>query len=219
MIWVTRTQPAADDSVARLRAMGRRSIAVPLLEISPPPHMPFIPPKRAVLVITSKNGISAVASLTDYRGWPVITTGDASAEFARTLGFHSVASAGGTSADVTRLVKRTIAKTTPVIHMAGTHIRGRIIEDLCAHGYKARRNILYASEAVIRWPKINFAEITHIVFYSPKAAACFTRFNKDASHVTAVSISTATDEALGDCVFLNRFIAAEPTQEALFSRL
>lgn len=58
----------------------------------------------AALVFTSVNGVTAFAGLTQERGRPVFTVGEATAAAARHAGFAAVRSADGALADLARLL-------------------------------------------------------------------------------------------------------------------
>lgn len=101
-VWVTRAQPGAERTAAKLRALGHEAVVEPLLEVrplSPALELDGI----AALAFTSRNGVDGYARLSSRRDLPVFTVGDATAEAARAAGFTEVRSAGG---DVRALAKR-----------------------------------------------------------------------------------------------------------------
>jgi len=196
--------------------MGLGPIA-PLVTVSPSPKIPPLPEKETVLVFTSGNGIEAFTGLTDDRHWPVITVGDETARLARSAGFKSVSSAKGTSEDITRLIMDKLPITRPIIHCAGNHVRGSITQDLQAAGFNARRGVYYQSAPVQRLPKIEVSSLTYIALYSPLAAQTLADFRPDLRHATAISMSPATDKALGGLKFKARLIAKHPTEAAMLT--
>jgi len=70
-IWITRTQPAADESAQVWRDAGFDPLVAPLLEIEPVLHDPL--PADAVIIFTSKNGVDHTAC----GGQRAICVGDA----------------------------------------------------------------------------------------------------------------------------------------------
>ena len=218
-IWITRTLPAAHKSAQAFAHLGLAAAIAPLLLVSPPEAMPAIPPKEALLIFTSANGLSAFCQLTDNRHWPVVTVGAQTAVQARKAGFKTVSSADGTSEDVTALVKSSTDLSTPIIHCAGEHVRGSITEDLRAGGYQARRDLYYRSAPVDKVPKIDLTRLNFLALYSPLAAKTLARFKPDLTTVTLLSISAATDAALGDLKAQARLIAKAPNEAAMLDLL
>lgn len=227
-VWITRTQPSADDSVQAWEAKGYAAIAAPLLRVIHPPETPCAPSQKTVLVFTSKNGVFAFQGYGFAPRHKVITVGDATAAAARAAGFTDVTSAQGRSADVAALILKTVSKTTPIIHCGGRHIRGSIAQDLNAAGYSARRDLYYQSEAVTAWPVIDYAALTHIAFYSPLAAKTFcaltleslsAEVSLDIHKLQFICISEATNAALdgmrGDFASVQRQIANTPDEATM----
>ncbi len=218
-IWITRTLPLAHKSAQAFAHLGLAAAIAPLLWVSPPEHMPEIPPQDAVLIFTSSNGISAFCELTDARHWPVITVGAQTAEQARKAGFENVNSADGTSEDITALVRSSVSASTPIIHCAGVHVRGSITEDLRAAGYQARRDLYYRSAPVDKLPNIDLSKLNYLALYSPLAAKSLASLKPDLTGVTILSISKATDAALGNLKAQARLIAKAPNEAAMLDLL
>jgi len=216
--------PSAQDSARAWEAKGFKAVAAPLLRVVNAPETPAAPSPDSVLVFTSKNGVFAYQGYGFNPAHKVITVGDATAAAARAAGFTDVISAQGTSGDVTALILKTVATTTPIIHCAGRHIRGTISEDLRAAGYQARRDLYYQSQAVTTWPDIDYSALTHVAFYSPLAARTFqqlasqglsAKFSLDIHTPVFISISRATDAALGELTAVQRYIANAPNEAAM----
>src|SRR5712692_1972529 len=102
---VTRPRAEAQSLAEALAARGIAAIIEPLLEIhyrsEPAPDLAGI---QAILC-TSANGVRALARLTDERALPLFAVGEASAARAHDDGFARVESAGGSLADLVRLVR------------------------------------------------------------------------------------------------------------------
>ena len=208
VIWITRTQPSADESAKVWQEAGFGPLILPLLNVVSVPHAPI--PTEAVLIFTSKNAVDHVPC----SGQRAICVGDATAECAKAAGFRDVVSVNGTSADITNWIIAELPKVRPIIHVSGRHIRGTICEDLSAAGYSASRMIVYKSVLADKIPSKPFQAVA---FYSPLAAKNFAALmgNRDVSHVRAISISAATDEELEGLTLNARLIASEPTEFAL----
>ena len=104
---LTRSEPEASETAGALRARGHEVIVEPMLEIvfEPPPE--GLTP--AGLIVSSKNGVRALAAWPDAKKWhglPLFAVGDETADAARADGFREVASASGTSEELAALVQR-----------------------------------------------------------------------------------------------------------------
>lgn len=103
-VWITRAEPGAVRTAARLRDMGYEPIVAPLLTIQNlTPPVPDLAP-FAALAFTSINGVAAFAALTPRRDLPVFAVGDATAQAARDAGFAEVRSASGDLHALARLI-------------------------------------------------------------------------------------------------------------------
>lgn len=217
-VWITRTQPSANESAKTFEQAGYKPVIAPLLNVEPRAVGKTVP-DNAVLVFTSQNGVRAFCNSEMCRDLPVITVGDATAALARELGFLNVRSAGGTSDDIAPLIADGPDKTAIYIHISGTHIRGAVSEDLRARGFKAERRIYYGSSTVQTLPDIDIDKIDVAVFFSPMAAETLARLAPRTANMSALSISAAADTALGALVFKDRYIAKAPTLESMIAAL
>lgn len=108
-VWITRAQPGAARTAARLTALGFTPVVAPLLAIRPlPDALDAAPDFAAVaaLAFTSPNGVAAFAALTPaLRDRPVFAVGDATAEAAREAGFVDARSAAGDIHALAALIK------------------------------------------------------------------------------------------------------------------
>ncbi|MGB0907332.1 MAG: uroporphyrinogen-III synthase [Maricaulaceae bacterium] len=214
-IWITRSQPGAEQSAAAFKNVGFTPLIAPLLEITPPKTIPALPPDDAVLIFTSKNGVNAFCTQASSRDWPVVTVGDATAELARSYGFSNIRSADGRGSDIPVMLASDPATNRLYVHVSGSHVRGDIVGALQRQGRKARRDIYYQSTPVERFPDINLHDIEFIVFYSPMTAQTFVGFMADTAHITAISLSPDIDDVLAPLDFTKRYVADKPTQNAL----
>ncbi len=236
-VWISRTREGAAESAKAFEAAGFNTVLAPLITVRPV-GAPDLPPKNAVLIFTSQNGVRTFCDTTQKRDWPVVTVGDATAELARAQGFTAVYSAAGTSADIAPLIARgaqggafddgAFDKAASFVHICNQTPRGTVVADLRALGLSAARQIYYRSEAVEELPKLDWDTIDVTALFSPRAAQVLTRFapeiSPDFSRVTTLSISAATDRALdgkgADGLSPKaRLIAAAPTVESMIAAL
>jgi len=214
-IWITRTAPAAFKSAELWAKHGYAAAVAPVLEVSHPKILPDLPARDGVIIFTSGNAVKAFANNTLLRHWPVVTPGYQTQRIAHDLGFRTVTSANGTSDDVTKVILKDFTTARPIYHCAGNHVRGSIIEDLKAKGYRAQRDLYYFSAPVIKMPNLNTAQMDFMALYSPLAAKTVAGFSPDLSGVTVLSLSKAIDAALGDVNCKARYVAAEPNEPSL----
>ena len=210
MLWLTRTQPAAEASAKAWRDAGFEPLVEPLLEIEPVPHDPI--PADAVIIFTSKNGVDHILC----GGQRAICVGDATAAKAKATGYREVISVDGTSDDVTAWAAENLPKTQPIYHVSGWHVRGSIVEDLIEAGYSAQRVLVYRSKPSPVWPERTF---NSVVLYSPLAAKTFAdvviETYKDISEVTAICMSQATADEVSALALRGLHIAKRPREDEL----
>lgn len=94
-IWITRAEPGASATAARVRALGLEPIVQPLLAVRSLADAAIDLAGAAALAFTSANAVAAFAALSSERRLPVFTVGDATAAAARAAGFADVTSASG----------------------------------------------------------------------------------------------------------------------------
>ena len=119
-IWITRAEPGASRTAARLRDMGFEPITAPLLAIENlAPPVPDLAPFTA-LAFTSINGVAAFAALTLKRDRPVFAVGDATAQAARDAGFAEIRSASGDLHALARLIASELNDASVLVPQAET---------------------------------------------------------------------------------------------------
>jgi uroporphyrinogen-III synthase len=228
---VTRPRADSPELAELLAARGIAAIIEPLLEIhyreGPVPDLAGF----QAIVCTSANGARALARLSSERGVPLFAVGDASAARARNDGFVRVESAGGSVADLARLVRdRLDPASGRLLHVAGSVAAGDLGGALAENGFAVDRAVLYearpaaalGAEAVraLAAGIVDFA-----LFFSPRTAAIFARLADRAGAagamglVAAISLSEAADAALDGLGFRERHIAARPDQPSLLAAL
>lgn len=93
-VWVTRAEPGAGETAARLRSLGWEPVVRPVLAVEPLDSDVALD-GIATLAFTSRNGVAAFVARSAERALPVFTVGAATAEAAREAGFMEVRAAGG----------------------------------------------------------------------------------------------------------------------------
>jgi uroporphyrinogen-III synthase len=228
---VTRPREEAEKLAAALAARGIETLIEPMLQV----HFraaasPDLTGVQAVLC-TSATGVRALARASAERRLPLFAVGDATAERARAEGFSSVASASGDAADLVRLTADQLdPREGRLLHVCGSAVAGDLAGDLRARGFAVGRTILYEARPVAALSPpvtdaIHSGAIDFALFFSPRTAAIFARLANDGGvasccgAMTALSISTTADAALGALPWRERCIADRPEQRALLVAL
>ncbi|MCC6981913.1 MAG: uroporphyrinogen-III synthase [Bauldia sp.] len=174
---LTRSEPEAAETAATLRARGHEVIVEPMLEIVFEPAPEGLAP--AGLVVSSKNGVRALASWPDARKWhdlPLFAVGDETAEAARAEGFRNVQSASGTSEELAALVKRAFPPANGLLLYVAAADRTPTLEmRLSEAGYDLATAIAYRAmpPAALRPETVAALEegaVEGIVLFSRRAA-------------------------------------------------
>jgi len=218
-VWITRAEPGAARTAARLSALGYDPVVAPLLEIralpQPEPDLSDV----AALIFTSRNAVAAFSVLSGARDRPVLTVGDATAQAARTAGFVDVRSASG---DLQALAQLIAADPPPPVH-GGLILHPAAREpagDLAALlGPLISMRILPVYEAVETGADAPDAFDAALI-HSPRAARALIALactGLDAR--LAVAISPAAAAPLTAAGFREIRIAATPDEDALIAAL
>lgn len=145
-IWVTRTAPYNILTAHRLKALGHKALAVPLLTIAPRIHeAPSTPPDA--LAFTSVHAIEHHRVDRRFLHLPVFTVGERSAKVARDAGYRRVHSADGNALDLEVLIASHMPAGTEVIHFSAAEPAGDLVLSLNQRGFSARKITVYESRA------------------------------------------------------------------------
>lgn len=230
-VLLTRPREDSEDLAARLAERGLGCLIDPLLSIDPVADAVIDTEGVQGFLITSANGIRALAQRCDRRDLPVWTVGDASARAATALGYQQVHSAAG---DVDTLADLVIQRCSPtagtLVHAAGSVTAGDLAGRLGQAGFTLRRQMLYQarvaeslSPACIE--ALRAGTIDMALFFSPRTAATFVRLVTAAGlggttgRVTVYALSAAVAAKLDALSWAALRVAATPTQAALLAAM
>jgi uroporphyrinogen-III synthase len=221
-IWITRTQPGADSTAERVRAMGHEAIIAPLLAVHRVDNVEINLKGVAALAFTSANGVRAFAEQCGERELRVFAVGAATAQAARAAGFHTVLSADG---DVEALAEGIAARRSQmrgaVLHPGAAEPAGDLAGALEKHGVEARRAILYETGPV----KLSDAEAEMLVradaalLHSPRAAKVLAAVLKahPAPRLRALGLSKAVIRPLARTPLAAKAFPPFPLEAALLN--
>ncbi len=227
-VLVTRPRPDADETAAALTSLGHEPVVGPLLEVTFEPGASVDLSGVQAVLITSANGVRALASATTRRDLPVFAVGAASAAAAQQCGFAATESADGDVADLAELVT---ARLRPVdgalMHVAGSVTAGDLSGLLSGRGFDIRREVLYRADPVVRLPDIVETALTEgsldaVMFYSPRTAGQFVDLVGAAglagycNSIVAFALSRAVADRLEPLSFSDVRVADSPDQDSLF---
>jgi uroporphyrinogen-III synthase len=194
---VTRPAEDAEELIALLRGKGHEVTGAPVMEIRPiAGARPDLSGVQAIL-ITSRNGLRALAAATRRRDLPLLAVGPASAEAAREAGFAEVLSAGGNVAALAALVAERLRPARGMLlHVAGTVTAGDLEGLLAARGFTLCRAVLYEAAPADRLPgaALDFLRANRpggVLLYSPRSAVLFGGLVAEAGLASALGALTA----------------------------
>lgn len=206
-VWITRAEPGASATAARVRALGWEALVAPLIEIHPlQPEIDLA--GVGALAFTSAAGVAAFARLAPERGLPVFAVGEATARAAREAGFGEVIAADGDVAALAAEIRRRPIDGA-LLHPGASELAGEIPGARVLGVYETVAAALPAGFAI--------ADVDAVLLHSPKAARLLAALGPPASLIAfCLSRNVAAPlAALG----LPVRVASEPTEEALLGLL
>ncbi len=225
---VTRPEPDASATARRLAALGHSVVVAPMLKIvlnDPPGTLP----RPAGLIVTSRNGVSALKTWPQAAGWsdvPLFAVGEATGAAARKAGFHDVTAGAGEGAALIRVIGAVLPKTQgPVVYAAARDLSGNLAQHLEEAGYDLQMVEAYRAErAESLSPELAAAlaagTIDGALFYSRRTAEIFRDLVAGRpvrlAHAFALSAQVA-----GPLQSLARtlHVAAEPNEASLLATI
>lgn len=223
---VTRAEPGASETAARLETMGHSVIIAPMLIIAPVAANADVAEFQALL-FTSANGVMAFARESNARTLPAFCVGDATGEAATANGFGNVQVAGGDVRALATFVAQTLRPDDgPLLHVAGADLAGDLIGALQREGFTAVRRTFYRAEVVRHLPKHARKAIGEcvdiVLFHSARGCAAFRdAVGKDAplQRIAALCLSPAVADVARAMQWREIVVAQAPREDALLRLL
>jgi uroporphyrinogen-III synthase len=227
-VLITRPEPGASETAARIAALGLIPIVAPLLEIEP--VLVHAPPERlAAVLLASGNAVDALSAL--GRSLPVLTVGNATERRAREAGFTDVTSADGDAVALAALVRARLRPSDGTLLLAAG--RGQslaLAAELRASGYRVARRVGYAATAVSCLPEpakraLLDRRTRTVLLFSAETARHFVRLVRKAdllgalANCEAITIGPQAAMALRDVPWARIRVAAKPTQDDMLALL
>ena len=228
-ILVTRPQPRATQTAAALRARGHAPIVAPLFQIE---ILSKVDPKAAewaAILLTSANalpGILKSAGRSAWRGVPVFTVGDRTAQAARDSGFTDVTSAAGNVNDLINVVAAQLKPPARLLYLAGEERMGDLAGALQAKNFAVDTVVVYRFLIVPALPEPAAAalagEIDAVLHFSRAGADAFLKAARNSNLLEAAltkpihfCLSEQVAAPLREAGAAHIQVAAQPTQDAL----
>jgi uroporphyrinogen-III synthase len=230
-VLLTRPQEDAQSFADLLRARGHTVLSAPLLSVHFHDGEPLALDGVQAVLVTSANGVRAVARRTERRDLPIFAVGPQTARAARKAGFDQVEHADGDVVALAEALPRWVrADAGALLHATGAEGAGRLASLLAVKGYEVRSTILYDVVACTVLPQdvvgaLNNASLDAALLFSPRSARVFkdcilaAGLSGACTRLIAVGISQATADALAPLSFGEIRVAARPNQDALLACL
>lgn len=233
-ILVTRPEEDGARTAARLAARGHECVVAPLMEIEYHDGPAIDLASFQAVLLTSANGVRALARRSRGRDVLALAVGDATAAEARAQGFTRVLAAEGEVHSLARLAATQLDPAGgPLLHAAGSVVAGDLVALL--PDFRVERQVLYAAVAAGVMPQaiveaFRQGGLDLALFYSPRTARIFMELAARAeiaahlSEVTAGALSAAVASALRPPAWQSdswrRIVVAQsPSEQALFDAL
>ena len=226
---MTRPEPGASETAARLLALGLQPVVAPLLEVKQQPAS--LPPSGQVQAILVTSG-NAIASLpTSHRQLPVLAVGATTAHRAQAAGFANVTSADGDAAALATLAQRECRSEAGPLLLATGHGQGHdLAAALRATGFRVIRRVAYRAVPVAALPEPAHAAFTlgtlsaALLFSAETARVCCrllhtAHLDEAVRSVDALAIGQPAAMALQALPWRRIRVAAQPNQDAMLALL
>lgn len=228
-ILITRPEPGASDTAARLAALGFVPVRAPMLTVRPLAAAWPEPDRVQAVIAASGNAVDALPEA--FRPLPLLAVGAATAARARAAGAADVRSADGDARALTALAAASCDPGGSVLLLAcGRGQGGALARELRARGFRVLRRTVYAASPSGRLAAdtatlLRAGEIAGALFFSAETADAFVRvvlrsgLDRCLLATDAVAIGSAAGVALS-CLSWRRIrVAAHPNQDAMLALL
>jgi uroporphyrinogen-III synthase len=231
-ILVTRAEPEAGRTAARLRERGHEPILAPLAHAEPVAANLAIKGVAALALTSARTArMLPPPAVEALRGLPVFTVGDRTAEALRDAGFTKVRSANGDIHALASLIRAAgLPPGATVLHPGGEDRAGDLADELSGTELRIERRTVYRMVPVPALPEAAIAALSAgnldaVLHYSPRSADIFVRLVVEAGLAPDVlrprhaCLSEAVAAALHVFGAARLIVAKTPDEESLFATL
>jgi uroporphyrinogen-III synthase len=213
-IWITRTQPGAEATAAKVRALAIEAVVAPVLQARPITGVAIDLTGAGALAFTSGQGLRAFAILNPRRDLPAFCVGEATARLASSLGFEQVCSANGDVAALADMIAAYGPRPRLVLSPGAREPAADLPGLLAARGGVGRAVAVYeTTRSPLAAPP---AGVDAVMIHSAKAASFVADLiGGDASAMVALAISEAAARPLRRVTFRRVAVAETPNEDSL----
>jgi uroporphyrinogen-III synthase len=226
-VLVTRPSPGAEETAARVAALGLDPVIAPMLSIRALPAG-NLPARLDAVLLTSRNGLLGLPS--SLHATPLFAVGAATAAAARAHGFADVRSAEADAAALRVLVRGGVAGSRPSLLLPTARGQGReLAAGLRADGFAVHPRAVYEARPAASLPARARAALANgllaALFFSAETARAFVACVRRAGlvnttrDVDACAIGGPAGVALEALPWRRVRVAARPTQDDLLALL
>jgi len=227
-VWITRAEPGASQTAARLEALGHTPIVEPVLAVRALADVVALPVDAAALAFTSLNGVAVFSVLLRdhpdvaeaFKTLPVFVVGDATARAARDVGFARVESAGGDLNSLADLIAARWSPTQGTVLAVGAREPAGDLPDMLKGRAEVRPFPVYEAHATGAAAPDAFDVV---LIHSPRAAAAVAIGSgltaAACRNRVAVVISQAAARPLASLAFGSVRVADAPTEKGVLLAL
>ena len=226
---ITRPEPDAQSSLARLRALDIAGVAAPLMErvtldVSLPPADGF-----SAVVLTSANAVRTLVDrgvVADYAQLPVLAVGERTARDAERAGFARVSSAAGSLGDLVNAIGLSGLKG-PLFYPTGKHQSADLAKAVAPMGVLVATAKIYDMVAIAALPAailgaLRDGGIDAVLVYSRRTAEIFAQLAQSLERpqrqrLGMLCMSEAVAEPLLEAHFNRISLADRPEEEAMMA--
>ena len=232
-VLVTRPEPDASLTAERLQALGYEVLVAPMLEtVFSTESLDDV--SHADLVVTSRNGVRALAKLVSQEVRETITlytVGDATAALASDIGFKHIYSAAGTVDHLVDLIGP--ARTDDnacLIYVCGRDRKGKLEDKLRAKGWQVNVAVRYHSDSVEHFSPdilsaIKSQTIDAVLFYSNRTAEAFKtlieqhNLSRLANSIKFFCLAKSIESVFDRYEEIQLIVVEQPNEQSMFDSL
>jgi uroporphyrinogen-III synthase len=223
-VLITRAEPGAAKTAARLEALGHMPCVAPVLRVENVAAQ-IEAANVAALALTSANGARAAGALTALADIPAFCVGAETFRAAQSAGLNAVAHAEGNVAALAALIKNRTPKICGrILHLSAADQAGDLTGALRTAGLNAERVVIYRAVAAEKPLAVDLSGVDAILFHSQRGGEAFTNILNETqraqlSRIDAICISSNAAQAIGALAWRRVMVAASPQEDAIFALL
>lgn len=225
-ILVTRPEPEASATKARLADLGFEAVIAPVIEVSATHQLAPRGAYHAALV-TSANAVRLMEPRLrrELLNTPIYCVGEKTAEAARSQNFHDIRIAEGDGKSLAGLVRKNFPHGGHLLYLAGTPRKTLLEDELKAAGLDILAVDLYRADPIADWPNASKRAVQQVevsLHYSRASAEAFLAliardpYLEKLRQIRHLCLSTDVAIPLRGEGLQNVEIAQKPSESALF---